>query len=217
MGGGGGDHQAATERHLRPLRQAPRGPAARVRVQLPAPGHDQAAAGTRRLRPVRQAIRRPEREPADPRLPVPGRRLPQAPDRAAAQGALGARANVRAADRDKQRARIAAVRDRERERSRARVARLKASYELRLAAARAKARTAHKSPDKPAAAAAPAARLPVLRRQRLQRPVCVAFKEGYRNGHRTATSRATTRDGPRVPRRHRRVPAGAPMTRRNTR
>ncbi len=93
-----------------------------------------------------------------------------------------ARAKVRAAERDKQRARITAARDRERERSRIRVARLKASYERRLATERAKARTAHK--DQPRS---PPRRPPhdyqACADQDCQRPVCVAFKDGYRAGH----------------------------------
>ena len=92
-----------------------------------------------------------------------------------------ARARTRAAERDKQRARIAAVRERERQRSRAQVARLKASYEVRLAAARAKAGGPHKSP--------PRQRRPPHDNQSCgdkdcRRPVCVAFKEGYRDGQR---------------------------------
>jgi hypothetical protein len=92
------------------------------------------------------------------------------------------RASTRAAERDKQRARIAAVRERERARSRAQIARLKAAYEQRLAAARAKAKAPHQSPK-------PRPRRPPHDYQACadtdcQRPVCVAFKQGYRDGHR---------------------------------
>jgi len=93
-----------------------------------------------------------------------------------------ARATIRAAERDKQRAQVTAARDRERERSRTRVARLKASYELRLAAERAKARTAHKSPDKPRPRRPPHDYQACTDKD-CMRPVCVAFKEGYRTGH----------------------------------
>ena len=95
-----------------------------------------------------------------------------------------ARAAVRAGERDKQRAKIAAVRDRERQRSRAQAARLKASYELRLAAVKARAGQQHKSPERPK----PRPRRPPHDYQSCadtdcQRPVCVAFKEGYRDGY----------------------------------
>jgi hypothetical protein len=91
-----------------------------------------------------------------------------------------ARAKVRAAEQAKVRARVTAARDRERERSSARVARLKASYELRLAAARAKAGTAHKSPAKPRR---PPHDYQSCADKDCQRPVCIAFKEGYKTGH----------------------------------
>ncbi len=97
-----------------------------------------------------------------------------------------ARAAARNAERDKQRAKITAVRERERERSRAQVARLKARYEVRLAAAKAKAAEPHKSPAQPKAARP---RRPPHEYQSCAdndclRPVCVAFKEGYRDGDR---------------------------------
>ena len=184
MGGGGGDHQAATERHLRPVRQAAREPAARVPVQLGAPRHNQAGAGARRLRPVRQAVRRPEREPADPRLPARDGDFRKRRTARKRKVRAAARAAVRAGERDKQRAKIAAVRERERQRSRAQAARLKASYELRLAAAKAKTGQQHKGPERPK----PRPRRPPHEYQSCadkdcQRPVCVAFKEGHREGY----------------------------------
>lgn len=96
-----------------------------------------------------------------------------------------ARAEARAAERDKQRGRITAVRERERERSRAQAARLKARYEARLAAARAKAREPHKSPEQPRAARPrrPPHEYQACADNDCQRPVCLAFKEGWRDGH----------------------------------
>lgn len=97
-----------------------------------------------------------------------------------------AQAAVRAGERDKQRAKIAAVRERERQRSRAQAARLKASYELRLAAAKAKAKTPAKSPAQPRSTRPrrPPHEYQSCTDQDCQRPVCVAFKEGYGGGHR---------------------------------
>jgi hypothetical protein len=93
-----------------------------------------------------------------------------------------ARAAARAAARDRQRAKIAAVRERERQRSRARAARLKASYELRLAAAKARA----KSPVRPKGTRPrrPPHEYQSCADKDCQRPVCLAFKEGYRDGYR---------------------------------
>ena len=91
-----------------------------------------------------------------------------------------ARAAVRAGERDKQRAKIAAARERERARSRAQVARLKASYELRLAAAKARAGERHKSPPRPRR---PPHDYQSCADKDCQRPVCVAFKEGDRQGY----------------------------------
>ena len=54
MGGGGGEPEAATEHPVRALRETPRGPAARVPVQLDAAGHDQARARAGRLPAVRE-------------------------------------------------------------------------------------------------------------------------------------------------------------------
>ena len=96
-----------------------------------------------------------------------------------------ARAAARTAERDKQRARITAVRERERERSRARAARLKASYERRLAAERARARERHKGPGRPKSTRPrrPPHEYQSCADQDCQRPVCVAFKEGYQQGY----------------------------------
>jgi hypothetical protein len=99
-----------------------------------------------------------------------------------------ARARTRTAERDKQRARIAEVRERERRRSRAQVARLKASYERRLAAERAKAGTQHKAPPK-ARPRRPPHEYQSCAARDCQRPVCVAFKEGYREGDRDGFKR----------------------------
>jgi len=91
-----------------------------------------------------------------------------------------ARSKTRAAERDKHRARLAEVRERERRRSRAQIARLKAAYEKRLAAERAKSKTKHQPPKK-------RPRRPPHEYQSCadtdcQRPVCVAYKEGFRDG-----------------------------------
>ena len=106
-----------------------------------------------------------------------------------------ARGRARSAERDKQRARIAAVRERERARSRAQIARLKARYELRLAAARAKAKEPHKGPPRPRR---PPHEYQSCADEDCQRPVCVAFKQGYKDGYRDGyedgSSRATPRD-----------------------
>ena len=91
-----------------------------------------------------------------------------------------ARAQARTAERDRQRARIAAVRARERHRSRAQIDRLKASYELRLAAARAKSSQPHKSQPRPRR---PPHDYQACADKNCQRPVCVAFKEGDRQGY----------------------------------
>jgi hypothetical protein len=102
-----------------------------------------------------------------------------------------ARAAARAAERDKQRARITAVRERERERSRARAARLKASYERRLAAERERARERHKGPARPKSTRPrrPPHEYQSCMDQDCQRPVCLAFKEGYRDGDRDGYQR----------------------------
>jgi hypothetical protein len=94
-----------------------------------------------------------------------------------------ARAKTRTAERDKQREKIAAVRARERQRSRAQIARLKAAYERRLAAERAKAKTKHQAPPK-SKPRRPPHEYQSCRDKNCQRPVCVAFKEGYREGDR---------------------------------
>ena len=94
-----------------------------------------------------------------------------------------ATAKARAADRDRQRARIARAREGERRRSRVRVARLKAAYEKRLAAERAKARTQHKAPPK-SKPRRPQHEYQSCADKDCQRPACAAFREGYRDGHR---------------------------------
>jgi hypothetical protein len=96
-----------------------------------------------------------------------------------------ARAAVRAAETAKQREKIAAVRERERIRSKAQVARLKDTYEKRLAAARAKASQPHKSPEQPKSTRPrrPPHEYQACNVKDCQRPVCVAFKEGYQTGH----------------------------------
>lgn len=96
------------------------------------------------------------------------------------------RAEARAAERAKQRAKITAVRERERERSRAQAARLRARYEARLAAVKAKAREPHKSPEPPKATRPrrPAHEYQSCADNDCQRPVCMAFKEGWQGGHR---------------------------------
>lgn len=91
-----------------------------------------------------------------------------------------ATAKARTAERDRQRAILAEVRDRERRRSRAQAARLRARYEQRLAAAKARAR----EPAKPA----PRPRRPphdymACPDKECQRPVCIAYKQGYQAGY----------------------------------
>lgn len=109
----------------------------------------------------------------------------------ASKARASARAAARTAERDKQRARITAARERERQRSRVQVARLKASYEARLAAARAKAKTPVKRPSasKPARPRRPPHEYQSCIDKDCQRPVCIAFKEGYREGDRSGFER----------------------------
>lgn len=90
-----------------------------------------------------------------------------------------ATAKARTADRDRQRARIAEVRERERRRSRAQVARLKAAHAARLKAAR-----AGQSRQAPAKPRRPPHEYQSCSDTDCQRPVCVAFREGYREGDR---------------------------------
>jgi hypothetical protein len=94
-----------------------------------------------------------------------------------------ARARTKAAERDKQREKISAVRARERQRSLAQITRLKASYEKRLAAERARAGQQHKAPPR-SRPRRPPHEYQSCRDKDCMRPVCVAFKEGYRDGHR---------------------------------
>jgi len=96
-----------------------------------------------------------------------------------------ARAAVRSGERDKQRAKITAARERERIRSKAQVARLKASYEARLGAAKAKAKAQHKSPERPrnTRPRRPPHEYQSCADKDCQRPVCLAFKEGYKRGY----------------------------------
>jgi flagellar biosynthesis/type III secretory pathway protein FliH len=97
-------------------------------------------------------------------------------------------AKARAAERDRQRAKIAEARERERLRSAAQVARLKASYEKRLAAERARSKQQHKAPPR-SKPRRPAHEYQSCADQDCQRPVCVAFKEGYRDGDRDGFKR----------------------------
>jgi hypothetical protein len=92
-----------------------------------------------------------------------------------------ARGRARAAERDRQRARIVAVRERERQRSRAQIARLTARYEIRLTAAKARASQPHKSPPRPRR---PPHEYQSCKDADCQRPVCVAFRQGYKDGYR---------------------------------
>jgi hypothetical protein len=102
------------------------------------------------------------------------------------QGEFRRRKNAEAskAKRDKERAKVTAARNRERHRSKAQIARLKASYEARLAAARAKAKTPVKSRPAPKSTKPrkPAHEYQSCMDKDCQRPVCIAFKEGYRDG-----------------------------------
>ena len=106
--------------------------------------------------------------------------------RTASQRKARARAaqQVRRSRAERERARIATVRERERERSRVRAARLKASYEARLAAARAKAKQKVAQPKPaPARPRNPPHEYQSCADTDCLRPVCVAFKEGYRDGY----------------------------------
>ncbi len=102
-----------------------------------------------------------------------------------------AMATSRAAERDKQRAKVTAARDRERQRSNAQVARLKASYEVRLAATRTKAKAPVKSPAGPKSTGPrrPSHEYQSCIDKDCQRPICVAFKEGYKEGDRDGYQR----------------------------
>jgi hypothetical protein len=95
------------------------------------------------------------------------------------------------AARAKRQAPVTAARTRERERSKAQLERLKARYELRLAAARAKAKTPARKP--PASKSAKPRKPPHEYQSCMdggcQRPVCIAFKEGYRDGDRDGYQR----------------------------
>lgn len=185
MGGGGGDHQAATERHVRPVREAPGGLRHVCRS-------NSARRATIKLQPVLGGCARCGKQyggrNGNPLTHVCSPRDGDFRRRKTAQVRkvqASARATVRAAERDKQRAKISAVRERERQRSRAQVARLKASYEARLGAAKAKA--SQKAPQPKTTADKP--RKPPHEYQSCtnkdcQRPICLAFKEGYRDGHR---------------------------------
>jgi flagellar biosynthesis/type III secretory pathway protein FliH len=102
-------------------------------------------------------------------------------------------AKARAAERDRQRAKVTQARERERQRSRAQVARLKASYEKRLAAERAKTKQRHKGPARPAKPRRPAHEYQSCADKDCQRPVCAAFKEGYRDGDRDGYKRGFER------------------------
>jgi hypothetical protein len=100
-----------------------------------------------------------------------------------------ARKATRDAERSKQRAKITAARDRERQRSAARIARLKASYETRLATAKAKAGTQAKSPPKSTRPRRPPHEYQACADNECQRPMCVAFKTGYKLGDREGYER----------------------------
>jgi hypothetical protein len=100
--------------------------------------------------------------------------------------AAAARARTRAAERDKQRAKITQVRERERQRSKAQIERLKARYELRLAAAKARASQPYKNPPRPRR---PPHDYQSCASKDCQRPVCVAYKQGYLEGDRDGYKR----------------------------
>jgi hypothetical protein len=80
---------------------------------------------------------------------------------------------------------------RKRERSKAQLERLKARYERRLAAAKAKTKTPVKSPAAPKSTRPrrPPHEYQSCMDQDCQRPVCLAFKEGYRGGDRDGYQR----------------------------
>jgi hypothetical protein len=93
-------------------------------------------------------------------------------------------AEARKAARAKRQAPVTAARARERERSKAQLERLKARHKLRLAEVRAKAKAPHKNPpaSKPPRPRKPAHDYQACIDKDCQRPVCIAFKEGYLEG-----------------------------------
>ena len=93
-----------------------------------------------------------------------------------------ARAKTRADELARQREKLQAVRERERRRSREQIDRLKRAYQQRLADERAKARQPHKAPPK--SRPRPPHEYQSCTDKNCMRPVCVAFKEGYREGDR---------------------------------
>ena len=203
MGGASGDDQAATERRsaagagrrregLRHVCLSNSSRRATIKLQP----------GARRLRPVRQAVRRQEREPADPRLPTPGRRVPQAQERRG-------RPRPRGPDGSARRSPRCGTANGSGPRPRSPGSRPPTRHAWPLPAPRRRRRRQDRPAEDAPGRGKPPHEYQSCIDKDCQRPVCIAFKEGYRDGDRTATS--GLRQG--IPRRHRRMHATASIRR----